>query len=135
MKNKLIKVLAGLIIGVGLSGVEASASVEPGWHKHCQTSVNGYSWEYVNPDGSFASGWKYIDGYWYYFDEFDGGCYTGNCWYSNGELCGDIPSSYTMIDGVGYWFDNNGRLLTNTYVYSSRGVIYWLDESGYQHRV
>ena len=72
MKNKLMKVLAGLIIGVGLSGIEvSSASVEPGWHKHCQTSVNGYSWEYVNPDGSFASGWKYIDGYSYYFDEFD----------------------------------------------------------------
>lgn len=134
MKKRLLKILSGIIVASSLLCISANA-VESGWHIHCQVGENSYSWEYVYSDGTFASGWNYIDGDWYYFDPVDSGCYVGKCYVaSDGKLGGDIPNSLITINGQNYYFDNNGRLLTNRYVYSNRGYTYWLDDNGHPIR-
>ena len=107
---------------------------------------------YATADGSLAVGEKQIGGKWYYFDE-DGDLQTGLVNYKgNLYLCGndgayigkatgngwnEIKGSWyyvsnsrpasglTMVGGVRYAFDYNGRMLTDTtydgYVFNSSG--------------
>lgn len=131
MKRKILKILSGAIVFGSLFNVSASA-VEPGWHKHTQVSEISCSWEYIYSDGTYASGWQYINGNWYYFDPYDGACYVGECYKTeDGKWAGDPTKSYHDINGERYYFDNNGALMTNTYVYSARGYTYYLDNNGH----
>ena len=130
MKKKMVKLLSTLVLGVSLTSIPANA-METGWVKHCQISADRYAWEYINPDGTSASGWEYIDGYWYYFDQYDGVCYTGNCYRTaDGLLAGDIEHSFYNIDGNVYWFDMDGHLITNSYTRTLRST-YYVDNNGY----
>lgn len=138
IKKLFTKVLCSVAVISNLVSVGVNAySLAPGWYKHCQTdNYGGYSWEYVKEDGTNAVGWNYINGNWYYFDQYDCSTYTGRCWYdSNGILCGDIPNSLIEINGDAYYFDNNGRMLHDCNVYSKRGIIYHLDNNGHPVRV
>ena len=70
---------------------------------------------YTKPDGTYAVGWEFIDGEWYYFNR-DGYMHTGwkqiaGIWYvldSDGKMLHD-----TWYQGI-YYLDSNGAMMTNT---------------------
>ena len=130
MKINIIKVFSGLLIIASLFSVSASANtLHAGWNMHNQLSDRTV-WGYMYSDGSFATGWQYIDGVWYYFDG-EGVGYSGTAYKdANGGWVNTSATSYT-IDGKEYYFDNQGRLMVNTDIYmGSGGFKYHLDENG-----
>lgn len=74
-----------------------------------------YSGSYYGADGRRQSGWKWIDGYWYY--------YKANHYKAQNGIYD--------IDGKRYCFGNGGKLLANTTYYDSwENRMYVVDASG-----
>ncbi len=72
------------------------------------------NWKYYDEDGTAATGWRQIGGYWYYFDATNGNMKTGwlklgNDWYYLN------PSSGAMVTGA-------RRIGTKTYRFASSGI-------------
>lgn len=66
-----------------------------------------YGWIYLQ-NAEITYGWKKLNNVWYYFQDYDGTCYTdGNCWVSG--------------DNAYYIFDANGALVTNGWYQDSYG--------------
>lgn len=66
---------------------------------------------------SWATGWKKIDGYWYYF-------------YSDGTpAMSTLDTSWVQIDGKWYSFTSN-RLMTNSVVYDLGKYDYYVGDNG-----
>ena len=87
--NKFRKILSGFIVLLAIMAINpVSANAE--W----RSDTTG--WWYTE-GSSCATGWKYIDGNWYYF--YSDGYMAHNCWIgnyylnSNGAWTTDIPSS------------------------------------------
>lgn len=55
-----------------------------------EISVNMFSWYYLNDDGTRATGWRYINGDWYYFRP---------------EAEGEMSTTWRYIDGAWYCFN------------------------------
>lgn len=72
----------------------------------------GTDYNYINKDGSKATGWKYIDGNWYLFD-YNGVRQTG--WKQDGDAW--------------YYFWSNGMMATNSWI-KSYDTIYYVGEDG-----
>lgn len=93
-------------------GVWTGEYKTPGW-KSIKQGDNTY-WFYVNSDGTAATGWRLLNGKWYYF----------------GELSGTMASG--GIYGVGekiYIFDDNGALISKpgwNHVTNRYGDSYWV---------
>lgn len=84
-------------------------------------------------DGSLCSGWKNIDGSWYFFDELDN--YARSGWlYKDGSWFYLDPSTFVMrtgwaaVGGSWYYLNSSGRMQTGWINLS--GTWYWLDSSG-----
>ncbi|MCR4846063.1 MAG: hypothetical protein K5865_04930 [Eubacterium sp.] len=125
-------VLVCLSLGVSDSYVEASMG---SW----KSDANGW---WYDLDGSYARGWREIDGYWYFFtstgymdySEYRDGCwlnadgtwntaYSGGYWASDStgwwytDASGWYPKSqWLWIDGSCYYFKADGYMATNTYI-------------------
>lgn len=142
MKHKYIKqlIMTSVTVSILLTINPVSASAE--WIKNYDGS-----WSYI--DGySYSTGWKQIDGIWYYFDPnglmrtgwiYDG----GNYYYADlsgamqkgiiqieGKIylfseSGAMQKGSCMIDGKLYNFDNNGVYLGNDYPKPSRAFDYY----------
>ena len=87
-------------------------------------------WWYRHADGSYTrSGWEYIGGKWYYFDQ-NGWMVTGwqkvsGSWYymeSNGARVAD---GWKCINNKCYYFDKNGKMAADTWIDGS-----YVDASG-----
>lgn len=87
-------------------------------------------WWYRHADGSYTrSGWEYIGGKWYYFDQ-NGWMITGwqkvsGSWYymeSNGARVAD---GWKWINNKCYYFDKNGKMAADTWIDGS-----YVDVSG-----
>ena len=87
-------------------------------------------WWYRHADGSYTrSGWEYIGGKWYYFDQ-NGWMVTGwqevkGSWdymESNGAM---VSSDWKWINSKCYYFDKNGKMAANTWIDGS-----YVDASG-----
>ena len=87
-------------------------------------------WWYRHADGSYTrSGWEYIGGKWYYFDQ-NGWMVTGwqkvsGSWYymeSNGARVAD---GWKWINNKCYYFDKNGKMAADTWIDGS-----YVDASG-----
>ena len=65
MKKKIIKSLSALLVISSLFTTKAFAGT---WTAFCKYDGTILSWVYANDNGTFPVGWKYIDGYWYYFE-------------------------------------------------------------------
>ena len=87
-------------------------------------------WWYRHADGSYTrSGWEYIGGKWYYFDQ-NGWMVTGwqkvkGSWYymeSNGARVAD---GWKWINNKCYYFDKNGKMAADTWIDGS-----YVDVSG-----
>ena len=104
----------------------------PGWH-----SGGGKKW-YILDDGTFATGWKQIDGIWYYFNPDSGIMLTG--WYYDKGLAHWYyldPSTGAMtknkplkVDGFWYFFDGYGQMRTGWYEEPNIGLHYLEPEAG-----
>ena len=95
-KSKLTKVISSLLI-VSLVLALNPIGVSAEWIKlEGDTSV---LWKYSEGD-SYATGWRLIDGNWYYFDEY-GYMFTGGC---IGEYYINLKGVWTHLD---YSANNN----------------------------
>lgn len=131
MKKSIVKVLSVLFLMVSLFSISVSAdTLKVGWNLYGKYSDKTV-WGYMYSDGSFATGWfQDTDGSWYYFGE-EGVGYSGTAYKdANGNWVDTDNTSYT-IDGKEYYFDNNGKLMTNTDIYQGSGHYkYHIDNNG-----
>ena len=92
------------------------------------------NWFYANSDGTAVSGWKQIDGYWYYFAEsgymrsegWQDGYYLG----ADGALVDGITGAWYQDDKGWYFMDNTGWFAKDTW-YIIDNVYYEFDADGY----
>ncbi len=111
----------------------------------------GYTWYYLNPDGSMATGWKMIDGHWFYLRSSGamatGWLQQGSTWYYL-NAGGSMATGWKSINGKWYFFRTNGSMHTgwlqsgsNWYYLKSGGAMatgwlqlgnqwYYLENSG-----
>ena len=131
MKKRLLKVLSAALVSCGLFTIPVNAGTwKPDQGNNC--------WSYVKDDGTLATGWNYIDGNWYYFNEqidnenFKNYCYLNhNCSWDN-ELGSYIGVKGECINNNTYYFDSNGHMLHDCYIIdeSYHCVKYWLNKDG-----
>ena len=87
-------------------------------------------WWYRHADGSYTrSGWEYIGGKWYYFDQ-NGWMVTGwqkvkGSWYYMESKGAMVNSGWKWINSKCYYFDKNGKMAANTWIDGS-----YVDASG-----
>ncbi len=104
----------------------SGAMVEDSWYSKTWTYDDGTTytdWVYANKDGSLATGWKKINGTWYYFDkygwmradEFISGDEEGKIYYYVDES-GAMATGWKKIDDEWYYFDANGVWVTNSWI-------------------
>ena len=111
-------------------GEDGAMVTEEGWQH------NGFWWFYVREDGSVYTGWHYIQGAWYYFNEGDspgfmyserfspdgyfltdsGAMATEEGWYHIGNIWyyihadGTGTYGWAEIDGESYYFSKDGSM-------------------------
>ena len=125
-KNKFLLIaLVGLVSSLVI--IPANAGT---WYRH---QADSFDYEYQYDDGTWAKGWNYIGGEWYYFDDYLGTTYYNPlCEWNNtiGSYIGcDSPIT---IDGKSYYFDKEGHLLHDCFIIQGSGRFqYWLDSNGH----
>ena len=64
-----------------------------------------YGWAYIGSDGKYYTGWKKINGNWYYFDEWSGITFPNSFW--------------SMYDdpNIQYFFDEDCKMVTGWFQY------------------
>lgn len=130
MKRNILKTLSGLLLMLSLLIIPANAAVSPGWHKHCEVLPGIDSWEYVFSDGTFATGWQYIDRYWYHFGYVDCSSEVGRFTY-NSKINAWVGGRPCTIDGKDYYFNTDSQLLVNTNIVQGSGCfVSHLDSNG-----
>lgn len=89
-------------------------------------------WRYVGSDGAAYTGWRKVDGQWYYFDtELDVGNSIGDfnttlIIYDNEDRYGAMRYGWlTEDDGSFYFIDENGRYKNNGW-FNYEGINSWL---------
>ena len=115
------------------------AMVSNGWHKFPYSENN---WVYADSAGHLATGWKYINGSWYFFNEYDGRMYTGYeytdeengwCFFSSSGawINQKIDMSVEGWKQVGdYWYyAKDGELVYNQWIITNGKTYYisWED--------
>lgn len=132
MKKKIISLLLSLSLITPLLSVPADAYTK-GWNVYGQDKGRTL-WYYVFDDGSFAQGWQYIDGFWYYLYPQDEGGITlvGNAYITKYGTWTHLWDSAYTIDSQTYYFDTEGRLICNADVCVNE-VYYHIDENGHPH--
>ena len=89
---------------------KSSGEMATGWTYYTDRWGNSF-WYYSGLDGSLYSGWKQINGKWYYFAP------SGNYMYSDGRF---------MIEGKRYVFNSDGAMVTGWSSYDTKGnYTYW----------
>ena len=87
------------------------------WVKMGQYQDSSTVWGYAQGDGTFATGWKQIDGKWYYFTEYHnaypGGTYT-------------IDGKEYKFDENGAWIEDGGSSSADLHGWIQRGGGAWL---------
>ena len=79
---------------------------EDGWY-HDNTSNSWYYYE----DGEYVTDWKYVDGYWYYFNAL-----------------GVMQKGWKKVDGYWYYFNQNGCMITGWK--NVEGYWYYFNQNG-----
>lgn len=125
MKQKYLKKMIAINITVLtlLTLVPIKASAE--WIKNYNDA-----WSYIE-GSSYVTGWKQINGIWYYFDGF-GQMQTGwiqsyGKWYYT-DLSGAMQTGVMQIEGAIYFFGSNGEMQTGNCVIN--GALYEFNDKG-----
>ena len=88
----------------------ASGAMRTGW------ILEPEGWYYAKADGSFADGWQYINGYWYYLEE------------ANKEYPYlMMENTRKTIDDKDYYFTKSGAMKKNCWILESEGWYYALN--------
>ena len=90
-------------------GFDPSCAMVTGWHKWVYEDDDGYksvNWSWSDSGGVAASGWKYINKKWYYFDPDTMYAYSDNDYEIKGKWYG-FDSSCAMIVGWHKWGDDD----------------------------
>ncbi len=102
------------------------------FHVNADWKTEDEKWWYATENG-YKTGWEYIAGKWYYFDE-SGWMQTGwqqidGKWYYLKDS-GEMMTGWKEIDGQNNWyyFENSGAMRTEDL--AENGVIYHFDSSG-----
>ena len=130
MKKRIISIVLSLVVVLSfltVNGFDSSASIGS-WKS------DSYGWWY-DLDGTYARGWREIDGKWYYFlsdGYMDYSEYRDGCWL---DADGSWNTAYTgghwCCDSTGWWYaDNSGWYPVSTWLWID-GVNYYFDASGY----
>lgn len=111
MKNKFVKKAAVIVsITLALTGINIS-EVSAEWQNN-----DDNTWSWIENDLR-ATGWRFIDGEWYYFND-DGTMYIGwlkynNKWYKLGDN-GSMITGWIPDNGKWYYANPSGDLETGT---------------------
>lgn len=108
--------------------IRTEAIPKQGWKRDSDNN-----WNYINPDGTKATGWKKVGDYWYYMDAAGimqtGWTKVGNKWYYMNKN-GAMQTGWQKIGGKWYYFASSGAMLTGwqeingkTYYFKSSGVM------------
>ncbi len=131
MKKKSISILLLLSIFIALINYNVLDSYAAGgsW-KHDSTG-----WWYQYSGGSYAIGWTYIGGNWYYFTSsgyMDYSEYRDGCWLNaDGSWNTKYSGGHWASDSTGWWYtDNSGWYPTSTWLWID-GSCYYFKASGY----
>lgn len=120
------------------NGKEMEGTRGPGWVH----DSNG--WRYYITNTVYATEWKRIDGYWYYFDPSEGYMQTGWLTYNTYryylETSGRMHTGWLLNNGYWFYFEQSGHmhkgwLLNNEhwYFFESSGHMHtgWLSNNGH----
>ena len=131
MKKKSISILLLLSIFIALINYNVLDSYAAGgsW-KHDLTG-----WWYQYSGNSYAIGWTYIGGNWYYFTSsgyMDYSEYRDGCWLNaDGSWNTKYSGGHWASDSTGWWYtDNSGWYPTSTWLWID-GSCYYFKASGY----
>lgn len=111
------------------NGKEMEGTRDSGWVH----DSNG--WRYYITDTVYATGWKKIGDYWYYFNPSTGYMHTG--WLSyNGywyylELSGHMHRGWLLNNGYWYFFESSGHMHIGWLL--NNGHKYYLESTGHMH--
>ena len=125
MRKRILILLFVLVFALtGTStALATSASTANGW-----VQAQDGQWLYAQ-NGRYVTGWKNIDGYWYYFDYNTCCVYVGLLSY-NGTMYYLSPLNGRLYSG---WLQYNGswHYFLPTYYYMARSMIVfaWFDET------
>ena len=105
-----------------------------GW---VETAAGSGVWNYVNADGTKATGWLNLNGTWYYLDPATGVMATGwvnvnGTWYylnpvSDGYR-GAMKTGWVNVSGTWYYLNASGAMLTGWI--NDNGTWYYCNASG-----
>ena len=105
------------------------------------TAIGSFNGNYDNyrfkkNDGTYATGWQYINNKWYYFKPDKDNIATKSAWeYVNGkwyyfnEYC-VMQTGWAKINGIQYFLNSNGSMQTGWYCSGPEGPWYYFDNSG-----
>ena len=124
-----------VIAGKGAStDEEETPAVTTGW---VETAAGSGVWNYVNADGTKATGWLNLNGTWYYLDPATGTMATGwvnvnGTWYylnpvSDGTR-GAMKTGWVNVSGTWYYLNASGAMLTGWI--NDNGTWYYCNASG-----
>lgn len=118
--------------GSSSSGFFPGGSSSPAPSQEGSWSTSGGQTMFVLPDGNYATGWKEIEGNWYFFDTSQGVLQTGwqylnGAWYYLNNS-GAMQTGWQSINGSWYYLQDWGGMATGwQYV---EGVWYYLSSWG-----
>ena len=113
---------------------EDTTTTTTGW---VETAAGSGVWNYVNADGTKATGWLNLNGTWYYLDPATGVMATGwvnvnGTWYylnpvSDGYR-GAMKTGWVNVSGTWYYLNASGAMLTGWI--NDNGTWYYCNASG-----
>jgi len=79
-------------------------------------------WRYVGSDGVICSGWKKIDGCWYYFNELKSGGFRSDY--------GEMMTGILSINSEYYYLDDSGKMRTDCWAKDKYDKWYYFGSDG-----
>ena len=132
MKRRVVKTILALSLTIIVLFNYSTASKVEASMGSWKSDANGW---WYDLDGSYARGWREIDGYWYFFTStgyMDYSEYRDGCWLNaDGTWNTAYSGGHWASDSTGWWYtDNSGWYPVSTWLWID-GSCYYFKASGY----
>ena len=132
MKRRVVKTILALSLTIIMLFNYSTASKVEASMGSWKSDANGW---WYDLDGSYARGWREIDGYWYFFTStgyMDYSEYRDGCWLNaDGTWNTAYSGGHWASDSTGWWYtDNSGWYPVSTWLWID-GSCYYFKASGY----